>query len=82
MAITQKVTLELIQEILSEQLGVDPKEVTVNSSIIEDLGADSLDAVELMIACEEKFDVEIPDDEAEKIRTVGDLLEYLQASVK
>ncbi|ADL69002.1 acyl carrier protein [Thermoanaerobacterium saccharolyticum] len=69
---------EKIRDIIVEQLGVDPEEVTMESSFIDDLGADSLDIVELIMALEEEFDVEIPDEDAEKIKTVGDVVEYLK----
>lgn len=69
---------EKIRDIIVEQLGVDPEEVTMESSFIDDLGADSLDIVELIMALEEEFDVEISDEDAEKIKTVGDVVEYLK----
>lgn len=68
---------EKVRDIIVDQLGVDPDEVTMESSFIDDLGADSLDIVELIMALEEEFDVEIPDEDAEKIKTVGDVVEYL-----
>jgi len=68
-----------IKEIIMEQLGVDEDQITSEASFIDDLGADSLDTVELVMAFEEEFDVEIPDEDAEKIRTVKDVLEYLNA---
>lgn len=67
-----------VSEIVAEQLGVDISEVTVDSSFIDDLGADSLDTVELVMALEEEFGVEIPDEDAEKITTVKEALEYIQ----
>ena len=70
--------LEKIKGIIAEQLGVDEGEVTMESSFIEDLGADSLDIVELVMALEEEFDIVIPDEDAEKIRTVGDAVRYIQ----
>ncbi len=69
---------EKIRDIIVEQLGVDAEEITVESSIIDDLGADSLDIVELVMAFEEEFGVEIPDEAAEKIATVGDIISYLE----
>ena len=66
-----------VKEIIVEQLGVDEGQITKESSFIDDLGADSLDTVELVMAFEEKFDIEIPDEDAEKMRTVGDAIDYL-----
>lgn len=68
-----------IKEIIVEQLGVDAKEVTNQASFINDLGADSLDTVELVMAFEEEFNTEIPDDEAEKIQTVNQAIDYIKA---
>jgi acyl carrier protein len=68
-----------IKEIIAEQLGVEPEEVTLESSFIDNLGADSLDVVELVMALEEEFDIEIPDEDAEKITTVNDAVEYIKA---
>lgn len=68
-----------VKEIIIEQLGVDPEEVTTEASFINDLGADSLDTVELVMALEEEFDIEIPDEEAEKLQTVGQAIEYIKA---
>jgi acyl carrier protein len=69
---------ERVKNIIVEQLGVDEDEVTLEASFVEDLGADSLDIVELVMAFEEEFDMEIPDEDAEKIRTVGDAVKYIQ----
>ena len=71
-------TLEKVIDIVAEELAVDRDEVTEDSSFIEDLGADSLDVVELVMAFEEEFDVEIPDEDAEDIRTVEDAVNYLE----
>ena len=71
-----------VKEIITEQLGVDEKEVTVDASFIDDLGADSLDTVELVMALEEEFDVEIPDEDAEKIIAVGDAINYIKEKIK
>lgn len=68
-----------VKEIIVDQLGVDEKEVTQEASFIDDLGADSLDTVELVMAFEEEFDIEIPDDDAEKILTVKDAIGYIGA---
>ncbi|MFZ5519129.1 MAG: acyl carrier protein [Candidatus Zhuqueibacterota bacterium] len=73
MSIEQKV-----KDIIVDQLGVDPSEVTEQAHFIEDLGADSLDTVELVMAFEDEFKVEIPDEDAEKITTVGSAIEYLK----
>ncbi|HAA25470.1 MAG TPA: acyl carrier protein [Ruminiclostridium sp.] len=70
---------EKVKEIVVEQLGVEEDEVTLEASFIDDLGADSLDIVELIMALEEEFDLEIPDKEAEKISTVGDAVEYIKS---
>jgi len=69
---------ERVKEIIMEQLGVSAEQVTPAASFIDDLGADSLDTVELVMALEEEFGVEIPDESAEKIRTVGDAIGYLK----
>ena len=66
-----------VKEIIVEQLGVTPEQVTPEASFIEDLGADSLDTVELVMALEEEFDVQIPDEEAEKITTVQQAVDYI-----
>ncbi len=70
-----------VKEIIAEQLGVDGDQVTDSASFTDDLGADSLDTVELVMALEEEFDLEIPDEDAEKIVTVGDAIKYLQANI-
>ncbi|HOA55608.1 MAG: acyl carrier protein [Acetivibrionales bacterium] len=67
-----------VKKIIVEQLGVEDDEVKLESSFIDDLGADSLDIVELIMALEEEFDIEIPDSEAEKISTVGDAVNYIR----
>lgn len=66
-----------IKDIIVEQLGVDPEKVKPEASFIDDLGADSLDIVELVMAMEEEFDLEIPDEDAEKLKTVHDVQDYL-----
>ena len=71
-----------VKQIISEQLGVDEDEVTTTASFVDDLGADSLDQVELVMALEEKFEIEIPDDDAEKLRTVQDAIDYIEKHVK
>ena len=67
-----------IKKIIAEQLGVDEDEVVPEASFVEDLGADSLDTVELVMAFEEEFEIEIPDEDAEKILTVGRAMEYIK----
>ena len=69
---------ERVKKIVVEQLGVKEDEVTPNASFVDDLGADSLDTVELVMAFEEEFDLEIPDEDAEKITTVGDAISYIK----
>ena len=70
---------EKVKEIIVDQLGVDEKQVIAEASFIDDLGADSLDTVELVMALEEEFDIEIPDEEAEKIATVKDATSYINS---
>ena len=71
--------IEKIKSIVADQLGVDEDQVTEDASFIDDLGADSLDTVELIMAFEEEFDVEIPDEDAQKIKTVKDVIEYIES---
>ncbi len=73
---------ERVKQIIVEQLGVDESQVEPSASFVDDLGADSLDIVELVMAFEEAFDLDIPDDEAEKIKTVKDAIEYIEAKKK
>ena len=73
-------TFDKVKEIVVEQLGVDEAEVSIDSTFIDDLGAGSLDIVELIMAFEEEFNVEIPDDVAEKIKTVKDTVEYIDSA--
>ncbi len=75
--VTQKV-----KDIIIEQLGVNPEEVTEGASFIDDLGADSLDTVELVMALEEGFDIEVPDEDAEKLTTVGAAIKYIEENAK
>ncbi len=70
-----------VKEIIVEQLGVNESEVTSEAKFVDDLGADSLDLVELVMALEEEYNIEISDEEAEKILTVGDAIEYIQTHV-
>ncbi|HOO76602.1 MAG TPA: acyl carrier protein [bacterium] len=67
-----------VREVIVEQLGVNPDEVTPEASFIEDLGADSLDTVELVMALEEKFEIDVPDEDAEKLTTVGAAIKYIE----
>ena len=71
-----------VKQIIVEQLGVDAAEVMPNAHFVNDLGADSLDTVELVMALEEEFDTEIPDEQAEKIQTVGQAIDYISAHAK
>jgi acyl carrier protein len=72
------VSQDKIRQIIADQLGVKKEEVTDNAKFVDDLGADSLDTVELVMALEEEFGIEIPDEEAEKLATVGDALRYIE----
>ena len=74
----EKTVQERVKEIIVEQLGVNPDQVTPEAEFIEDLGADSLDTVELVMAFEEEFGAEIPDEDAEKLQTVGDVVKYIE----
>ncbi len=70
---------ERVRKLVCEQLGVKEEEVTIEASFVEDLGADSLDTVELVMALEEEFETEIPDEEAEKITTVKEAIDYIES---
>ena len=74
----EKSIKEKVKDIIVEQLGVNPEQVTDEASFIEDLGADSLDIVELVMAFEEEFSVEVPDEDAEKLQKVGDVMKYIE----
>ena len=69
---------ERVKQIIVEQLGVDEAQVEPSASFVDDLGADSLDIVELVMAFEEEFSVEVPDEDAEKLQTVGDVIKYIE----
>ncbi len=71
--------LEKVKEFVVDQLSIDPELVDIDSDLMKDLEADSLDAVEIIMAVEEEFDIEIPDEDAEKFRTVRDMVEYVEA---
>jgi acyl carrier protein len=71
-----------VKDIIVEQLGVKPDQVTPEAKFIEDLGADSLDTVELVMALEEEFEIEVPDDQAEKLQSVGDVIKYVEENHK
>ena len=73
---------ERVKQIIVEQLGVDEAEVTPTASFVDDLGADSLDQVELVMAFEEAFGIEVPDEDAEKLQTVGDVVKYIEERAK
>jgi acyl carrier protein len=75
---SEKSISDKVKDIIVEQLGVNPEQVTDAASFIEDLGADSLDTVELVMAFEEEFGVEVPDEDAEKLQTVGDVVKYIE----
>ncbi|HXW90182.1 MAG TPA: acyl carrier protein [Terriglobales bacterium] len=78
----KKELIEKVRQIISEQLGIDEAEITPSASLMDDLGADSLDQVELVMALEEAFDLEIADEDAEKILRVQDALEYVEKHAK
>ena len=80
--VSSEEVFDKIKEIIVEQLGVAENSVTEEASFIDDLGADSLDIVELIMALEEEFDIEIPDADAEKVVTVGDVVDYIKENVK
>jgi acyl carrier protein len=73
-----QVSQDKVKQIIADQLGVKKEEVTENAKFVDDLGADSLDTVELVMALEEEFGIEIPDEDAEKLATVGDALRYIE----
>jgi len=73
--------IEKVIEILSNQFEVDENEITSDTALVDDLGADSMDSLEITMAIEEEFDIEIPDEDAEELRTVGDIVNYLEARV-
>lgn len=75
---SEKSIEEKVKDIIVEQLGVNPEQVTPAASFIEDLGADSLDTVELVMAFEEEFSIEVPDEDAERLQTVGDVIKYIE----
>jgi acyl carrier protein len=77
-AMSDKTIEEKVKDIIVEQLGVNPEQVTREASFIEDLGADSLDTVELVMAFEEEFSIEVPDEDAEKLQKVGDVVDYVE----
>ncbi len=81
MAMDMKQLEDKVKDIIAEELGVERDKLTTEASFMEDLGADSLDTVELVMAFEKEFDIDIPDEEAEKLRTVGDALNYLHEKI-
>ena len=78
----EKTIEQRVKAIITEQLGVNPDQVTPDAKFIEDLGADSLDTVELVMALEEEFGQEIPDEETEKLQSVGDVIKYIEEKQK
>lgn len=74
---TSESTFELVKQVIAEELEVEPDQISLESLIVDDLGADSLDVVELIMRLEEKFEVEIPDEEAEKIQSVDDAVKFI-----
>jgi acyl carrier protein len=79
---SEKSIEEKVKDIIVEQLGVNPEQVTPEASFIEDLGADSLDTVELVMAFEEEFSIEVPDEDAEKLQKVGDVVAYIESKAQ
>jgi acyl carrier protein len=75
-------TASKVKEIIINELGVDPEKVTGEASFVDDLGADSLDTVELVMAFEEEFTIDIPDEDAEQMRTVGDAISYIEKNAE
>ncbi len=75
-------TLEKITEVIADKLGVEPSKITPEAKFVEDLGADSLDTVELVMQLEDEFNLEIPDEEAEKLTTVGSVVEYINKHIE
>ena len=78
---TEQQVLDQVRDIVAEQMGVDKDNISAETSFVNDLNADSLDTVELVMEFEEQFDINIPDEDAEKIQTVGDAIEYIGKSV-
>lgn len=74
--------LDRVKKIIAEQLGIDEEDITPDASFTDDLGADSLDLVELVMAFEDSFDIEIPDEDAENIKTVADAVNYIQSKIE
>lgn len=74
--------LEKVKKILSEQFSVDEDSITLNTNIAEDLGADSLDVVDILMSIEDEFEIEVPDEEIENIRTVGELVNYIKENTQ
>ena len=70
---------EKLKKVIADVLNVDPEEITMESTFVDDLGADSLDVFQIIMGLEEEFDIEVPDEEAEKITTVGDVVEYIKS---
>jgi acyl carrier protein len=74
--------LEKLKEIISQQLGIPEKDISMESSFVDDLGADSLDLIEIIMAVEEEFDIEISEDDSYKLQTVGDMVNYIKEAIK
>jgi len=81
MSLDRETIRKKVKEMIVDSLGIDPEKISSDSSFVDDLGADSLDTVELVMAFEEEFGVEIPDEDAEKLATVGDAISYLEKSI-
>ena len=78
---TPETIFKTMQDLIAEQFAIDADEVTMDSSFVDDLGADSLDVVDMLMSLEDEFDVEIPDEEIERIRTVGELVSYIEENM-
>ena len=79
---TPETIFKTMQDLIAEQFAIDADEVTMDSSFVDDLGADSLDVVDLLMSIEDEFEIEVPDEEIENIKTVGDIVKYIENKVE